>query len=273
MADPGSRGGQTAQSAEESAYEEFIRTVQDAADLDREPAEQAAHVVLQTLGERLSGGEARDLAEQLPPELAAWLAAEGRAEPFDLEEFLRRVAEREQVDLKAAERHARAVLLALGRTVSAEEIRDMASELPKSFAPLLPRGERIEVMPADMLLERVAERAGLGPEGALRATSAALETLAERVSGGEVEDLIAQLPTELHEPMRRGEALGDGPARKMPVERFVRHVAEREGVAPVEAREHTRAVLATLREAVTPKEWFDMTSQLPDEYRALLARP
>lgn len=273
MAEPRSQGGATAQSAEESAYGEFIRTVQDAADLDREPAEQAAHVVLQTLAERLSGGEVRDLAEQLPPELAAWLATDGRAEPFDLDEFLRRVAEREQVDLKAAERHTRAVFLALGRTVSAEEIRDMASELPKSFVPLLPRGERIEVMPADMLLDRVAERAGLGPDAALRATNAVLETLAERVSGGEVEDLIAQLPPELHEPLRRGDALSDGVARKMALEQFVRHVAEREGVAPVEAREHTRAVLATLREAVTPKEWLDMTSQLPDEYRGVLARP
>src|ERR1700736_6184283 len=103
----GPQGSRTVQSAEQAAYGEFIRTVQDAADLDREPAERAAHVVLQTLAERLPGGEARDLAEQLPPDLAGWLGAKGRAEAFDLDEFLRRVAEREQVNLRAAERHAR----------------------------------------------------------------------------------------------------------------------------------------------------------------------
>jgi uncharacterized protein (DUF2267 family) len=50
-------------------------------------------------------------------------------------------------------------------------------------------------------------------------------------------------------------------------------VAEREGVDPQLAREHVRAVFATLREAVTPKEWFDVTSQLPAEFAAVSARP
>jgi uncharacterized protein (DUF2267 family) len=251
----------------------FLAIVQDAAGLERESAERATQAVLQTLADRLSAGEARDLAEQLPADIAAWLATNTGAEPFDVDEFLRRVAEREDVDLKSAERHAMAVLLALGRSVSAEELHDMASELPKSFAYLLPAGRRIEVMPADLFLERVAERADLDAEGALRAANAVLETLAERISGGEVEDLLAQLPPELHEPLRRGDALSNGAARKMALERFLRHVAEREGVTPAQAREHTRAVFATLREAITPKEWQDVTAQLPDEYAAVSARP
>ncbi|HEY4427098.1 MAG TPA: DUF2267 domain-containing protein [Solirubrobacteraceae bacterium] len=271
MAEP--HTGQMTQSAADAAYERFIAIVQDAAGLEREPAERATRVVLQTLAERLSGGEARDIAEQLPPDLAAWLRPEGRAEPFEVDEFLRRIADREHVDPRVAERHARAVLLALGQTITADELADMAAELPKSFAPLLPRGERIEVMPAETFLGRVAQRTALAPDEALRAASAVLETLAERVSGGEVEDLMAQLPPQLQEPLRRGDALSNGAARKMTLEEFVRAVAEREAVTPPEAREHTRAVLATLREAITPKEWFDMTSQLPDEYRAVLARP
>ncbi|TMK24873.1 MAG: DUF2267 domain-containing protein, partial [Actinobacteria bacterium] len=44
------------------------------------------------------------------------------------------------------------------------------------------------------------------------------------------------------------------------------------GVVPAQAQEHTRAVLATLREAVTPTEWLDMTAQLPEEYAAVSAR-
>jgi uncharacterized protein (DUF2267 family) len=264
---------QPERSAAGATYERFVAVVQEAAGLDRQAAERAARVVLQTLAERLSGGEARDVAEQLPPDLAAWLRPHGRAEPFGLDEFLRRIAEREQVDATTAERHARAVLLALGQTITADELADVAAELPKSFASLLPSGERIEVMPADAFLERVAERTGLERDAALQATNAVLETLAERISGGEVEDLLVQLPPELHEPLRRGDALSNGAARKMSLDRFIRHIAEREGVAPDQARGHTRAVLATMREAIAPKEWFDVTSQLPDEYRAVLARP
>jgi uncharacterized protein (DUF2267 family) len=59
----------------------------------------------------------------------------------------------------------------------------------------------------------------------------------------------------------------------MALERFLRNVAEREGVTPAQAHEHTRAVFATLREAITPKEWQDVIAQLPDEYAAVSARP
>jgi uncharacterized protein (DUF2267 family) len=58
----------------------------------------------------------------------------------------------------------------------------------------------------------------------------------------------------------------------MSLKEFVRRVADREGVVAAEAHEHARAVLATLREAVTRKECLDMTAQLPEEYAAVSAR-
>jgi uncharacterized protein (DUF2267 family) len=253
-------------------YERFMAIVQEAAGVGRGDAEAAAHAVLQTLAERLSAGEARDLGQQLPDELGPWLGTDTAAEPFDADEFVRRVAKREEVDRKTAERHARAVLLALSRSVPPDELDDMIAELPKSFAPLLPRGELIEPLPAEEFLRLVAERAGLDGEQALRAADAVLETLAERISGGEVEDLSEQLPPELHEPLRRGDALSNGAARPMSLTEFERRVAEREGVTPAEAHEHARAVLATLREAVSEKEWLDMTAQLPEEYAAVSRR-
>jgi uncharacterized protein (DUF2267 family) len=91
--------------------------------------------------------------------------------------------------------------------------------------------------------------------------------------GGEVQDLIVQLPAELHEPLRAGDALSHGAARRMSLQEFERRVAEREGVVPAEAHEHARAVLATLREAVSPKEWLDVNAQLPQEFAAVAARP
>ena len=256
-------------------YDRFIAAVQRKAALSRSDAERASRATLETLAERLSVGEARDLAERLPPELAPWLATDGPAEPFDVDEFIRRVAAREQVDKAAAEQHARAVFEALGRAVGDDEVDDMAAELPNDFAPLIAEAEGrfAHVMPADEFRRRVAARAALDDADALRATDAVLKTLAERISGGEVDDLISRLPVELHPPLKEGDALSNGAARRMSLDDFLRRIAEREGVTPTEAREHARAVFATLREAVGDKEFHDVSAQLPLEYAAVEARP
>jgi uncharacterized protein (DUF2267 family) len=257
-------------------YEYFITTVQHKARISREDAERAARAVLETLAERLSAGEALDLTGELPPELAPWLAADDNAEPFHVGEFIRRVAARErEVDLAAAQRHARAVFDALGRIVSRDEIEDMAAERPKDFEPLIKEAEGrfVQLLPAEDFLQRVADRAATDVDGARRATDAVLTTLAERISGGEVEDLISRLPVELHPPLQRGNELSNGVARRMSLDEFVRRIAEREGVTPDEAREHARAVIATLREAVGEDEFLDVTAQLPLEYAAVAARP
>lgn len=253
-------------------YERFIDLVAHALGGDRELAERASRATLQTLAERITAGEARDLAAELPPELAPWLATGPRAEPFDVDELLRRVAEREGVDMVAAERHARAVLAALGQAVSAGELADLAAQLPEDYAPLLPRGRAVEVLPTGVFLERVAERAGVDVDTAQRATEAVLEALAERIAGGEVDDLIIRLPAALHPPLRRGKQRSGGRATRISLEDFVGRVAEREGVSPAMARDHARAVFLTLREAVGDREFFDVTVQLPDEYVAALAR-
>jgi uncharacterized protein (DUF2267 family) len=259
-----------------SEYEQFITIVEQIAKLSRDEAETAVRATLQTLAERISAGQARDLAEQLPPELAPWLATVGGAQPFDVDEFLRRVAEREGTDILRAERDARAVFAALGRCVRRrDELDDLASELPRNFGPLLDELQRRfdHVVPAEEFLDTVAERAGLDRDGARRAVDAVLETLAERIAGGEVDDLIAQLPAVLHEPLKRGNALSNGAARPMSLDEFVRRIAEREGVVPGVALSRARAVFATLREALPEKEFLDITAQLPRDYAAVEARP
>ena len=59
----------------------------------------------------------------------------------------------------------------------------------------------------------------------------------------------------------------------MGLDEFLRRVADREGTPPLQARDHARAVLATLRDAVADDEFFDLTVQLPDEYAVRLAAP
>jgi uncharacterized protein (DUF2267 family) len=261
----------------ESQYERFITIVEHKGGIStREEAERAARATLQTLAERIAKGEALDLAEQLGPQLGPWLHTDRNdAERFGLEEFLRREAEREGTDLKTAERHARAVFSALGYTVSDDEIHDMVAELPGDFEPLIAEAERraSAILPVDDLILKAAERSGLEPDAARRAVNAVLETLAERISGGEVEDLIARLPIELRAPLRQGNATSKGNATRMSLDEFLERVAEREGVGVLDARRHARAMFETLREAVPEDEFLDATAELPNEYAAVGARP
>jgi uncharacterized protein (DUF2267 family) len=255
-------------------HDQFLTTVQQKAGISRERAEGASRATLETLAERLSAGEARDIAAQLPPELAPYLPARGDAEGFDLDEFLRRVAEREGVDVPTAADHARAVFAALRRAVDPGEIEDLAAQLPNDFAPLLSEaeGQFFELMPAETFYQRVADRAGLPVEHAPPAVDAVLETLAERIAGGEVADLISHLPVELHPALRRG-ADRTRHATRMSLDDFVNRVAEREGISADTAREHVRAVFETLREAIDHGEFLDITAQLPAEYATVGAQP
>jgi uncharacterized protein (DUF2267 family) len=247
-------------------YDGFLDVVAAHSVDGREVAERATRATLQTLGERIDREEARQVAAQLPAELAPWIATTTPAEGFDADEFIRRVAQRAGVDAAVARRHVVAVFDALAQAISDDEWHDVTSELPSSFAPLLPRGRYVEVVEDEAFVDRVAESARIDHERARRASAAVLETLAERIAGGEVEDLIERLPTELHDPLRRGRATTGGVAVALPLERFVRRIADREGVSPPEALEHARAVVAVLRETLGDDELFDVVVQLPDDY-------
>src|SRR6266699_5587893 len=120
-------------------YDEFISQVQRRADLaSREEAERATRATMETLGERLAGGEAKDLAAQLPPEIAQYLeqAYTGIREKFSLDEFFWRVSQREGVDLTESTFHARVVIALLSEVVTLGEIENIKSQLPKDFAKL-----------------------------------------------------------------------------------------------------------------------------------------
>jgi uncharacterized protein (DUF2267 family) len=121
-------------------------------------------------------------------------------------------------------------------------------------------------MKSDEFTELVAGRADVGFDKARALTEATLQTLAERISGGEARDLAAQLPEEL-----KG-ALTSSPetAERFGVNEFVRRVAERAGVDEDTARKGIAAVMTTIRQAVTSGEFDDITSQLPQEFNTLV---
>jgi uncharacterized protein (DUF2267 family) len=126
-------------------------------------------------------------------------------------------------------------------------------------------------------VDAVAQRSGLSPEQADAVTRAVLQTMAERVAGNCPPDPVGQLPDRLGpylagpapeaaggaEPSRGAEpGRADRPPHAGPAE-FLRVVGERAGVDPATARTGTGAVFATLREAVTVREFRDMVARLP----------
>lgn len=110
---------------------------------DREMAEDLTRATLQVLAQRISGGEARDLAAHLPAEMREWLQPDReKAEPFDLEVFIQRVADRALLDFDAARDGVRAVFRTLREAVPGDEFEDVLSELPPEYTTLLEEGER-----------------------------------------------------------------------------------------------------------------------------------
>ncbi|MGV9976100.1 DUF2267 domain-containing protein [Micromonospora wenchangensis] len=114
-------------------------------------------------------------------------------------------------------------------------------------------------------LEAVRRQAGLPPTEAANVIRATLTTLAERISGSEARNLATQLPEEyrgyLHKEVEFAEILDR-------VE-FLNEVRTRSGLDDQRAAEGARAVLMTLREAMSADEFENLDSELSEDIRQL----
>jgi uncharacterized protein (DUF2267 family) len=123
--------------------EELVSAVRSTAGIDTvEHGEAAIRATLRVLGQRLSGGETKDLAAQLPPAFTDTLPATGPGERFGVDEFYGKVAEDEGLGCskEQARQHARAVLAALKASVTGGEFDDVVAQLPDKYADLLGTG-------------------------------------------------------------------------------------------------------------------------------------
>lgn len=119
-------------------YDEFITKVGGRADVSLRAADALTAGTLQTLAERISGGEAAQLATYLPDELKPHLTgAEELAQSFDSQEFVRRVAERAGTDADRAETGIRAVFATLREETPREQLRDVLTQLSKDYSSLV----------------------------------------------------------------------------------------------------------------------------------------
>lgn len=122
-------------------YDEFVGQVQHRARLGSQgETVRAIRATLETLAERLAGGEADHLAAQLPAELGRYLQQVEGGQRFSLDEFFVRVSDKEGVDLPLAIYHARAVIELLGEAVSQGEMDHVRAQLPAEFDRLFNAG-------------------------------------------------------------------------------------------------------------------------------------
>jgi uncharacterized protein (DUF2267 family) len=124
-------------------------------------------------------------------------------------------------------------------------------------------------MDYDEFVDLVADRANVPRVQAETLTLATLATLAERITGGEARDLAAQLPARLRTPLVRAEEEAEG----FSLDEFVRRTAARAGTVRDTADIGMAAVMTTLRDAVTDREFDHVMSQLPQEFRGLTPGP
>ncbi len=122
-------------------HDEFIKHVQSLAQLNsREEAERATRATLEVLKERIVGDEASQLAAQLPQEFKQYLQGrEGEnGQYFRLEEFIKRMSEKEGVEPTAAAIHIRAVFAVLQDAVTPGELADVRANLSEDYEELFP---------------------------------------------------------------------------------------------------------------------------------------
>ncbi|GGQ01308.1 DUF2267 domain-containing protein [Streptomyces roseolilacinus] len=116
------------------------------------------------------------------------------------DEFLARVRERgEYRDQDEAAQITRAVLGVLGHHITPGEAADLAAQLPGDLGDVLTAdtdgGRPAERFGIEEFYRRVGERTGARPRTAQWDASAVLSTLADAVSGGELNQIISQLPS------------------------------------------------------------------------------
>ena len=125
-------------------YDGFLARVRERGEYkDQSEAADVTNAVLEVLAQRISPGEVKDLASQLPGPLGEVLdrATPQQAQSFGIEEFYRRVAERTRARPLTAQWDASAVLTTVADAVTGGELNQIISQLPSSYAVLFGKAD------------------------------------------------------------------------------------------------------------------------------------
>jgi uncharacterized protein (DUF2267 family) len=269
-------------------YDEFIDRVAERAGVSREQADMLTKATLMVLADRLSGGQAMDLAAHLPEQLGRRLreSPQKPAEGYGFDAFVWRVRRLvPEIPEQAVRPGIRAVMLTLREAVPDKEFQDTLDQLPREFRDLLKEEREPQAAQAqatattagaqstdaaaqeDTVVQRTAERTGVSAQEAAQLTQATLEVLGDRIGGQQAHDLAQRLPDTsgqwLDEPP-------ETPAHDYGVDDFIGRVRDRAPDVRDDVGPGIRAVIIALRDAVGEAELEIALRPLSDDYDVLV---
>jgi uncharacterized protein (DUF2267 family) len=119
------------------AADEFLSRVADKIGLGANEARTVTKATFTTLGERLTNTQARELADQLPPEVGDALRQADGCEAFTFDEFATRVGARQATSATTARGDAIAVMATVAEMIPATELDYVRANLSEDYRPLL----------------------------------------------------------------------------------------------------------------------------------------
>jgi uncharacterized protein (DUF2267 family) len=265
--------------------DQFVEIVESEALLPTHVTARAAiEAVLGTLVGRLTAGEAHQLLMALPISVRPMLARrvherEGRpVVRLDRAELLARVADALGVAPAHAEQISAAVFSA-ARAELPEDVQDhVADQLPQDLKELWrtpvsaisPTWTKVGAAARRDLEAEIDHHVALPPGvESSAAFSAVMCALSERLSGGEVQDVLLSLPDSIRSLVDRCTIHRGEPGIVFGRDGLVARVAEHLGIERRDAMPVISGVFATVKRILPWKEVNDITSQLPSDIREL----
>ncbi|MBH8566216.1 DUF2267 domain-containing protein [Nostoc sp. CENA67] len=129
-------------------YNEFITHVQSLAQSNsREEAERATRATLETIKERIAGDEANKIAAELPQQLGEYLQGQegDTGESFNLQEFIARTSQKENIEPTTTAIHVRAVFAVLQNAINPKTFASFQAHFTHDYEELFPTSPTSEV--------------------------------------------------------------------------------------------------------------------------------
>jgi uncharacterized protein (DUF2267 family) len=276
----------------------FIKRVAELAGIERETAADAVFHVLCVFEQRVSGGEAKKMEDELPAVATEALQECERqdpemAEPFDAGELFRRVAARLPEGAMAAGRVVAAVLAAVRERLSPEEAVHIGNQLPRDIRALwdepMPEEVPFPHLPGlqwnksrrlalselaankpnrcpiahEKFLEGLATQGNVDEGQAEVAAAAVLWPLERRIPAPVADQLNEELPREMQILLQDALLHRDEDVPDWALAGYYRQVAEQLNGQRRDAMALVHLVFSAVREIVSEKTMRHVASELP----------
>jgi uncharacterized protein (DUF2267 family) len=119
-------------------YREMIKKMQTNTGFSDKESEQSLRLFIETLATRLTDGERKDMASQLPSELQDLAMAPSHQDSSKANnDFIGQFCEMQEIDEGRAKKQIMGAWETLKQALTPGEVKDIQSQMPKNLATLL----------------------------------------------------------------------------------------------------------------------------------------